>query len=151
MQETNTSLPAVQEEKKNKLSAREFVSNLFQPLKGKDLNQAVEDFSSEMTLVIEGMSEDLEMLTRQTDKLSAQQTILEETVMEETRLTQDHVDEIRKEIKGLQKRLEKAEKTIADKKISKVAGFTGMLRQATWLAAVIVGGWIIITLIKALL
>ncbi len=140
MQENSTHLPAVQEEKKTKITAREFVNNLFQPLKGKDLNQAVEDFSAEMTLVIEGMSEDLEHLSRQTDGLSAQQTITDETVAD-----------VQKELKTLQKRLEKAEKTIADKKISKVAGFTGMLRQATWLAAVIVGGWIIITLIKAFL
>lgn len=140
MQENNTHLPALQEEKKNKLTAREFVNNLFQPLKGKDLNQAVGDFSAEMTLVIEGMSEDLECLTRQTDSLSAQQTITEEALAD-----------VQKELKNLQKRLDKAEKTIADKKISKVAGFTGMLRQATWLAAVIVGGWIIITLIKAFL
>jgi len=141
MQEMNTALPSVQEEKKNnKLTAREFVNNLFQPLKGKDLNQAVEDFSAEMTLVIEGMSEDLEQLTRQTEMLSAQQTITDETAAD-----------VQKELKALQKRLDKMEKTIADKKISKVAGFTGMLRQATWLAAVIVGGWIIITLIQTLL
>lgn len=141
MQGQNTALPAVQEEKKtNKLTAREFVNNLFQPLKSKDLNQAVEDFSAEMTLVIEGMSEDLEQLTRQTQELSAQQTITDETAAD-----------VQKELKALQKRLDKMEKTIADKKISKVAGFTGMLRQATWLAAVIVGGWIIITLIKAFL
>lgn len=141
MQGQNTALPAVQEEKKaNKLTAREFVNNLFQPLKSKDLNQAVEDFSAEMTLVIEGMSEDLEQLTRQTQELSAQQTIADEAAAD-----------VQKELKALQKRLDKMEKTIADKKISKVAGFTGMLRQATWLAAVIVGGWIIITLIKAFL
>ena len=140
MQENNHVLPAVQEEKKNKLTAREFVNNLFQPLKGKDLNQTVEDFSAEMTLVIEGMSEDLEQLSRQTDILSAQQTIGEEAVAD-----------VQKELKALQKRLDRTEKALADKKISKVAGFTGMLRQATWLAAVIVGGWIIITLIKAFL
>ncbi|MBR6754230.1 MAG: hypothetical protein IKM05_09405 [Clostridia bacterium] len=140
MQENSAHLPAVQEEKKTKITAREFVNNLFQPLKGKDLNQAVEDFSAEMTLVIEGMSEDLEHLTRQTDGLSAQQTIAEETLAD-----------VQKELKALQKRLDKTEKAIADKKVSKVAGFTGMLRQATWLAAVIGASWVIITLIKALL
>ena len=151
MQGANENLPLVQEEKKTTLTAREFVTNLFQPFKGKDLNQAVEDFSAEMTLVIEGMSEDLEHLTRQTDDLSARQTILEESLTEETRLAQDQLDDVQKAIKSLQKRLDKAEKTIADKKVSKVAGFTGMLRQATWLATVIVSGWIIITLIKAFL
>lgn len=140
MQENSAHLPAVQEEKKTKITAREFVNNLFQPLKGKDLNQAVEDFSAEMTLVIEGMSEDLEHLTRQTDGLSAQQTIAEEALAD-----------VQKELKALQKRLDKTEKAIADKKVSKVAGFTGMLRQATWLTAVIGASWVIITLIKALL
>ena len=49
------------EEKKTGLmrGAKDFFENTFATLKGKDLNQAVEEFSGEMTLVVEGMSEDL--------------------------------------------------------------------------------------------
>lgn len=145
-------LPAVPEEKKDLIhSAKDFVNNIFQPLKGKDLNQAVEEFTSEMTLVIEGLSEDQERTAQQVDQLSARQTILEESLLSRLEETELALSDAQKEMKTLQKKLEKAEKAAADKKISKVSGFTGMLRQATWLVGIAVGGWIIVTLIKALL
>ena len=145
-------LPAVPEEKKDLIhSAKDFVNNIFQPLKGKDLNQAVEEFTSEMTLVIEGLSEDQEHTAQQVDQLSARQTILEESLLSRLEETELALSDAQKEMKALQKKLEKAEKAAADKKISKVSGFTGMLRQATWLVGIAVGGWIIVTLIKALL
>lgn len=148
----NNNLPAPQEEKKDLIhSAKDFVTNIFQPLKGKDLGQAVEEFSAEMTLVAEGLSEDQERLSQQTEKLSAQQTILEETMLSRLHDADCALNEMRKEMKALQKRLEKAEKAVADKKISKVNGFTGMLRQATWLVGIVVAGWIAVTLIKAFL
>lgn len=145
----NNNLPATQEEKKDLMnSAKDFVNNIFQPLKGKDLSQAVEEFTAEMTLVAEGMSEDLERLTQQTDKLSAQQTILEETTLDRLHNADVTAEEVKKELKLMQKRLDKIEKAVADKKISKVSGFTGLLRQATWLCGIVVAGWIIVTLIK---
>lgn len=145
-------LPAVPEEKKDLIhSAKDFVNNIFQPLKGKDLNLAVEEFTSEMTLVIEGLSEDQERTAQQVDQLSARQTILEESLLSRLEETELALSDAQKEMKALQKKLEKAEKAAADKKISKVSGFTGMLRQATWLVGIAVGGWIIVTLIKALL
>ena len=145
-------LPAVPEEKKDLIhSAKDFVNNIFQPLKGKDLNQAVEEFTSEMTLVIEGLSDDQERTAQQVDQLSARQTILEESLLSRLEETELALSDAQKEMKALQKKLEKAEKAAADKKISKVSGFTGMLRQATWLVGIAVGGWIIVTLIKALL
>ena len=65
------------EEKKTGLmrGAKDFFENTFATLKGKDLNQAVEEFSGEMTLVVEGMSEDLASLRQYADKTSAQLTI----------------------------------------------------------------------------
>ena len=63
-------LPAVPEEKKDLIhSAKDFVNNIFQPLKGKDLGQAVEEFTSEMTLVAEGLCEDQARLRRAVDGL----------------------------------------------------------------------------------
>lgn len=148
----NENLPAVPEEKKDLIhSAKDFVNNLFQPLKGKDLNQAVEEFTSEMTLVIEGLSEDQERTAQQVDQLSARQTILEEDLLSRLEEAEKALSDTQKEMKALQKKLEKAEKAAADKKISKVNGFTGMLRQATWLVGIVVGGWIAVTLIKAFL
>ena len=147
MEQNNLPVPA--EEKKDIIhSAKDFVNNIFQPLKGKDLGQAVEEFTSEMTLVAEGMSEDLDRLSQQTDRLSAQQTILEESVLQKLRDTEVSLEEMKAELKAFQKKLEKVEKAAADKKISKVSGFTGLLRQATWLIGILMGGWIVVTLIK---
>lgn len=148
----NDRLPVPQEEKKDLVhSARDFVNNIFQPLKGKDLAQAVEEFTAEMTLVAEGLSEDQERLSQQTDKLSAQQTILEETMLSRLHDGDVSLGEIKKELRAMQKRLDKIEKAAADKKISKVSGFTTMLRQATWLVGLAVGGWVAVTLINALM
>lgn len=148
-------MPAALEEPAKKTGlmrgARDFIENTFNSLKGKDLSQAVEEFTSDMTLVIEGLSEDQERTAQQVDQLSARQTILEESLLSRLEETELALSDAQKEMKALQKKLEKAEKAAADKKISKVSGFTGMLRQATWLVGIAVGGWIIVTLINALL
>ena len=101
-----------------------------------------------MTLVAEGLSEDQEKLTRENEKLAAQQTQLEQQMLDGLHDADVTADELRKQLNALEKRLDKAEKLIQDKKVKKVEGFTGLLRQATWLAAVIVGGWIIVTIIN---
>ncbi len=146
----NENLPVPQEEKKDLIhSAKDFVTQIFQPLKGKDLGQAVEDFTAEMTLVAEGLSEDQERLQTLTNDLSARQTILEEDTLSRLRDADEAVADLKKELQALQKRLDKMEKNLTDKKISKVSGFTALLRQATWLCGIAIGGWIIVTLIKA--
>lgn len=129
-------------------SAKDFMNNVLSPLKSKDVGQMVEDFTAELTLVAEGLSEDQEKLQRENEKLAAQQTLLENSLLDQLHDARVTIEETQKETEALKKRLDKAEKTIAEKKIKKVEGFTGMLRQATWLAAVIIGGWIIVTVIN---
>ena len=58
--------------------ARDFIENTWSSLKGKDLNQAVEEFTSEMTLVAEGLSEDQNALRRDGEKLAARMDKLAE-------------------------------------------------------------------------
>ncbi len=60
--------------------AKDFLENTFNSLKGKDLNQAVEEFTGEMTLVAEGLSEDQEQLRRDLDTTAAQVTLMEENL-----------------------------------------------------------------------
>ena len=63
-------VPETEDAKKNVMqSAKDFMNGVLHPLKGKDLGQLVEDFTSEMTLVAEGLSEDQQKLFRETDKL----------------------------------------------------------------------------------
>lgn len=128
-------------------SAKEFMNGVLSPLKGRDVGQMVEDFTAELTLVAEGLSEDQEKLQRENEKLAAQQTLLENSLLDRLHNADVTIQELQKETDALRRRLDKAEKTIAEKKIKKAEGLTGLLRQATWLAAVIVGGWIIVTVI----
>ena len=129
-------------------SAKSFMNGVLAPLKGRDMGQMVEEYTSQMTLVAEGLSEDQEKLARENEKLSAQQTLLEQQVADGLHDAGVTADELRRQISDLGKRLDKAEKLIQEKKVKKVEGFTGLLRQATWLAGIVVGGWIVVTLIN---
>lgn len=149
MNDENTELIPEGEKPKNLVrSAKDFVSSVLSPLKSKDVGQMVEDFTAELTLVAEGLSEDQEKLQQENERLAAQQTLLESNLLDQLHNVRVSIEEAQKSIDDLSRRLEKAEKAVAEKKIKKVEGFTGLLRQATWLAAVIIGGWIIVTVIN---
>ena len=139
-----------EEPKKNMVqSAKEFMTGVFNPLKGKDLNQLVEDFTSEMTLVAEGLSEDQQKLFQETDKLSAQQTELEQRLLDGLHDAEVENKELRKEVQFLTVRLDKAEKALSEKKLKKSDGLVSIIRQATWLVAIFSAAWVIVTIIKA--
>lgn len=131
-------------------SAKDFMNGVLSPLKGKDMGQMVEDFTSEMTLVAEGLSEDQQRLTQESERLSAQQTELEQRMLDGFHDADVTAGEMRREIAALKSRLDKAEKLIQEKKIKKADGITAMLRQATWLVAIGAGAWIVVTIINAL-
>ncbi|MBQ9264190.1 MAG: hypothetical protein IJ189_08285 [Clostridia bacterium] len=129
-------------------SAKDFMNGVLSPLKGKDVGQLVEDFTAEMALVAEGLSEDQEKLSQENEKLAAQQTLLEQNLLDQLHDANVTISDLQKEVDVLRHRLENAEKSIGEKKMKKVEGFTGLLRQATWLAGVVIGGWIIVTIIN---
>ena len=134
-------------------SAKDFMNGVLSPLKGKDIGQLVEDFTAEMTLVAEGLSEDQHKLSQETERLSAMQTELEQRMLDGFHDTGVTSDETRAEIKDLRSRLDKIEKQLQDKKelkTKKSDGITGMLRQATWLVAIASVAWIVVTIINAL-
>ena len=149
-EEENVLVPETEEQKKNVMqTAKDFMTGVLHPLKGKDLGQLVEDFTSEMTLVAEGLSEDQQKLFRETDKLSAQQTELEQQLFDGLHDADVENKELRKQVQALTTRLEKAEKLIADKKLKKSDGLVSIIRQATWLVAIFSAAWVIVTIIKA--
>ena len=133
-------------------SAKDFMNGVLSPLKGKDIGQMVEDFTAEMTLVAEGLSEDQQKLTQETDRLSAQQTELEQRMLDGFHDADVSTKEMQKEIASLRARLDKAEKQLQDRKDQKPKkeGLYAILRQATWLVAIASGAWIIVTIINAL-
>lgn len=145
-QEDSLPLPENEPPKGLVQSAKEFMNGVLSPLKGKDVSQLVEDFTSEMTLVAEGLSEDQEKLAQESEKLAAQQTELEQRLLDGLHDADVTMGEMKKEISALKSRLDRLEKQPADKKDKK--GVTAALRQATWLAGIVVIGWIVVTIIN---
>ena len=89
--------------------ARDFIENTWSSLKGKDLNQAVEEFTSEMTLVAEGLSEDQNALRRDGEKLAARMDKLAERQKigeDSVKALQDQLEQERRRGNALQKRLD---------------------------------------------
>lgn len=125
--------------------ARDFIENTFNSLKGKDLNQAVEEFTGDMTLVIEGLSEDMTALRRDTDRNGAQLTILENETDAADEARQAEIADLRKEIASLEKRLKALEKP--DKKAMK-PGVSAILKQVTWIVGIFSISWVLVTLLK---
>ena len=151
--QAETSIISEPTQQKNVIqTAKDFVSGVLSPLKGKDMGQMVEEFTSEMTLVAEGLSEDQHKLSQETERLSTMQTELEQRMLDGFHDAGVTHDETRSEIKDLRSRLERIEKQLDKKelKTKKSDGITGMLRQATWLVAIASGAWIVVTIINAL-
>ena len=142
-------MPAAPEEPAKKpglmRGARDFIENTFNSLKGKDLGQAVEEFTGDMTLVIEGMSEDLAALRRDVDKNSAQLTILENDTDAADEARQEDIAALRKEMESLSKRIKALEKP--DKKPEKTS-LSAILKQVTWIVGIFCSAWVIVTLLK---
>lgn len=129
--------------------ARDFIENTWSSLKGKDLNQAVEEFTSEMTLVAEGLSEDQNALRRDGEKLAARMEKLAErqkTGEDSVKALQDQLEQERRRGDALQKRLDDMEKALKAKPVK--PGLTAILRQATWGVGIICAAWVIVAILK---
>ena len=85
--------------------AKSFMNGVISPFKGKDMGQLVEDFTAEMTLVAEGLSEDQTKLAQDTQRLSAQQTELEQRMLDGFHDADVSEKELRKEIAALREEL----------------------------------------------
>ncbi len=129
--------------------ARDFIENTWSSLKGKDLNQAVEEFTSEMTLVAEGLSEDQNALRRDGEKLAARMEKLAERQKngeDSVKALQDQLEQERRRGDALQKRLDDMEKALKAKPVK--PGLTAILRQATWGVGIICAAWVIVAILK---
>ena len=102
-----------------------------------------------MTLVIEGMSEDLNALRTDVDKTAAQLTILDHDLDEQADRQAQDAAALRRDMEGLIKRMNALEKAQKDKRQAKgKAGMAGVLRQATWISAIVCGAWVIVKILE---
>lgn len=97
-----------------------FIQNTINTLKGKDIETKIEEFSSEITLVIEGISDDQERLDKNNQQLK------------------DKLAELAERVSAI-------EKTVGKKAV----GLT-IIRQLTWLAGIVCASIILITIIRML-
>ena len=137
-------------------------------VKGEDSAQLMEQFTAEMTLVAEGLSEDqsrldreMQSLQRRFDRLKSEteseqdrqiQRLESELTAMETALRQEHdqtAGSLSEHMDRLEKRLDAVEKKMNSKQ--KATGRAeGIIKQLTILAAVAGGSWIIVTLLQHL-
>ena len=169
-QNEQENLPVPAEEKPSLVKAtRDFFGNALSTVKGKDLSALVEEFSSEMTVVAEGLSEDQARLHELYQSLSAQQTIDKAELREEIARVSDAVkqandraqkaeqllDKVQKDVDHLQKEIDRQQdaftqytKKAEEKKVRKLDNMSGLIRQLTWLVGVAGGAWIIVTILN---
>ena len=126
-------------------------------VKGETTGQLVEQFTSEMTLVAEGLCEDqarlrksLEDLQREQDRaaqcIRSDVQALESALQERERDTDRRLDDLSRRLSAIESR----QKAIESEKTSRRDRHdkTGLIRQLTVLAAIIAGAWVIVTVLN---
>lgn len=134
-------------EPKNVSKPLQLWNNAVKAVKGENTGALVEQFTAEMTLVAEGLCEDqarlrqaMEDVRRAQDALSQQmqseQSVMESTLREQQRDVDRRLQEIERRLSALEKSRPQPKKR------------TGVLDQATVLAGIVCGTWLIVTILK---
>jgi len=132
-------LPGTEEQTKAGILSRskDFLQGAVDSLTGKDLPKLVEDFTREMVIVAEGLSEDQAKLR---DAVTLQGE-MQDQAAEKLRTLEKQVSELNRRLDELARKIERRQKG--------EAGLARILRQATWLAAVVALTVIVTALIRA--
>lgn len=142
MQPDKNNLPMADGQQHKKQGVFEKSKDFFQSavgsISGKDLPKLVEEFTREMVIIAEGLSEDQTALRSTLSIQGEEQDELSRRMREQEK----KLNELQKKVDALTLRNEKRKKG--------ETGLVHILRQATWLAAVIGGFWLAVTLVRAL-
>lgn len=103
---------------------------------GKDLPRLVDDFTQEMVVVAEGLTEDQARLNEALALQGEQQDEISQRLRELEKQTQ----QIKKRLDEMNQQEQRRKKT--------ERGISAILRQATWLAGIIAAAWIITSLLR---
>ena len=126
-------------------------------VKGENTTQLIEQFTSEMTLVAEGLCEDQSRLRRETDRMITEEDqriqklestieMLENTIDEERSQRDRELTETRNRLAALERKMEKAEKAELSGKEKKEK--RSLIRDLTVLVAIAAGAWVIVTILN---
>lgn len=135
-------------EEKNVSKPMQLWNNALKAVKGDSTAQMVEEFTSEMTLVAEGLCEDqarlrqsVEELRREEDRsaqrLTSEVQALETAIRENQRDTDQRLDDMQRRLTALENRANSRSKKS-----------DGIIRQLTMLASIICGTWLLVTILN---
>ena len=124
-------------------------------VKGENTTQLIEQFTSEMTLVAEGLYDDQVKLRRNVDqmmteedqriqKLESRIQLLESALDEERAAHDRDLTETRNRLASLEKKTAEQAK---EKKSGKDTAKRSIIRDLTWLVGIAAGAWIIVTIL----
>lgn len=136
-------------EEKNVSKPRQMWNQALKVVKGESTEQLVEDFTSEMTLVAEGLCEDQSRLRKAVDDLrdeqdhldqrvKSEQEALEATLRENQRDTDRRLDELTHRLAALETK----------QKSKPARKENGWISQLTVLVAIAAGAWVIVTVLN---
>ena len=140
-------------EDKNVSKPRQLWDSAVKAVKGGSTEQLVETFTSEMTLVAEGLCEDQnnlrmelaqvrEMAEKLEQRADNEQEVLDTTLRENQKDIDRRLDELTHRIAALEVKTTRRDKEEPRKKDM------GMISQLTVLAGIVAGAWIIVTVLN---
>ena len=140
-------------EEKNVSKPRQLWNSAVKAVKGGSSEQLIETFTSEMTLVAEGLCEDQQALRKELaqvretaekldQRMENEQEVLGTTLRENQKELDRRLDELTHRIAALEMKASRQEKAPAKTKEK------NWLSQATLLASIIAGAWIIVTVLN---
>ena len=130
---------------------KKFWDGALKMVKGENSTQLIEAFTSEMTLVAEGLCEDQSQLHQDVDRMMAEEDRriqkLESRIDSLETETGEERDARDKEIEELRNRVKTLEKQVQENRKEKKKTGT-VIRDLTWLVGIAAGAWIIVTLLN---
>ena len=140
-------------EDKNVSKPRQLWDSAVKAVKGGSTEQLVETFTSEMTLVAEGLCEDQnnlrkelaqvrEMAEKLEQRADNEQEVLDTTLRENQKDIDRRLDELTRRIAALEVKTTRRDKEEPRKKD------VGIISQLTVLAGIVAGAWIIVTVLN---
>ena len=124
-------------------------------VRGDNTSQLIENFTSEMTLVAEGLCEDQASLRREVDKMITDEDRRIQAIHTQTEAMESALEEERRshdrEMTEFRNRLAALEKQNSLKPAKEKARKGNIIRDLTVLVAIAAGAWVIVTLLNKLL
>lgn len=146
------------EEKGLTTGAKKLWDNAVKVVRGDNTNEVIEEFTSEMTLVAEGLCEDQSKLRQAMDTLATQQDrrsqklesdlqAMDRVLVENQRMLDTQMSDLDRRMKALEKQ-QQALLQIKEEKNKQDKGLTALMRQATTLVSIIAGAWVLVTILR---